>query len=116
MRRSRGTSGGSCARLDATSINQSEPHTPKSNTAEGSTRELKRGVGHEMVRSGAPKRLDYGSLCQKSSTALEIFYLEGKVPDTIVKGQTSDISPLAEYALYECVKLRDTGQSFPDSK
>jgi hypothetical protein len=38
-------------------IKQTEPHTPKSNTAEGSIRELKRGVGREMVRSGAPKRL-----------------------------------------------------------
>jgi hypothetical protein len=38
-------------------IKQTEPHTPKSNAAEGSIRELKRGVGHEMVRSGAPKRL-----------------------------------------------------------
>jgi hypothetical protein len=38
-------------------IKQTEPHTPKSNAAEGSIRELKRGVGREMVRSGAPKRL-----------------------------------------------------------
>jgi hypothetical protein len=52
----------------------------------------------------------------RSSTALDIFYLEVQVPDTIVKGQTSDISPLAEYAWCEWVKFRDTGQSFPDSK
>jgi hypothetical protein len=38
-------------------IKQTEPHAPKSNAAEGSIRELKRGVGREMVRSGAPKRL-----------------------------------------------------------
>jgi hypothetical protein len=38
-------------------IKQTEPHTPKSNAAEGSIREMKRGVGREMVRSGAPKRL-----------------------------------------------------------
>jgi hypothetical protein len=38
-------------------IKQMEPHTPKSNTSEGSIRELKRGVGREMVSSGAPKRL-----------------------------------------------------------
>jgi hypothetical protein len=42
--------------------------------------------------------------------------LKVKVPDTIVKGQTSDISPLAEYAWYEWVKFQDTGQSFLDSK
>jgi hypothetical protein len=38
-------------------IKHLEPHTPKSNAAEGSIRELKRGVKHEMVRYGAPKRL-----------------------------------------------------------
>jgi hypothetical protein len=52
----------------------------------------------------------------RSSTSLDIFYLEGQVPYIIVKGQTSDIYPLAEYAWYEWVKFRDTGQSFPDSK
>jgi hypothetical protein len=73
-----------------------------------------------MVRSGAPNRLWDGCLIReayvRSSTALDILSLEGKVPDTIVKGQNSDISPLAEYAWYEWVKFRDTGQSFPDSK
>jgi hypothetical protein len=52
----------------------------------------------------------------RSSTALYIFSLEVKVPYTIVKGQTSDIYPLTEYAWYEWMKFRDTGQSFPDSK
>jgi hypothetical protein len=33
-----------------------------------------------------------------------------------MKGQTYDISPLAQYAWYEWVKFRETGQSFPDSK
>jgi hypothetical protein len=52
----------------------------------------------------------------RSSTILDIFSLEGQVPYTIVRGQTSDISPLAEYASYEWVQFRVTGQSFPDSK
>jgi hypothetical protein len=81
-------------------IKQTDPHTPKSNAAEDSIRELKRGVGREMVRSGAPKRLWDDCLVReaygRSSTALDIFSLEGQVPDTIVKGQTSDISLLAE--------------------
>jgi hypothetical protein len=107
-------------REDGCHIKQTEPHTPKSNSAEGSIRELKQGVGREIVRSGAPKRLwDYCLVKEayvRSSTSLYIFSLEGQVPATIVKGQTSDISPLAEYAWYELVKFRDTGQSFPDSK
>jgi hypothetical protein len=90
------------------------------NSSEGSIRELKRGVGREIARSGAPKRLWDDCLFREASvrspTSLYIFSLEGKVPDIIVKGQTSDISPLAEYAWYEWVKFRDTGQNFPDSK
>jgi hypothetical protein len=43
-----------------------------------------------------------------SSTALYIFSLEGQVPDKIVKGQTSDISTLTQYAWYEWVKFQDT--------
>jgi hypothetical protein len=73
-----------------------------------------------MVRSGAPKRLWDDCLVReayiRSSTSLDILSLEGQVPHTIVKGQTSDIYPLLEYAWYEWVKFRDTGQIFPDSK
>jgi hypothetical protein len=47
---------------------------------------------------------------------LDIISLEGQVPYTIVKRQTSDTSPLAEYAWYEWVKFQDTGQSLPYSK
>jgi hypothetical protein len=76
-----------------------DPHTPKSNAAEGSIRELKRVVGREMVRSGATKRIWDDFLVReayvRSSTALDIFSFEGKVPDKIVKCQTYDISPLA---------------------
>ena len=40
-----------------THVKQTEPHTPWSNAAEAAIRELKKGVGRQMVRSGAPKRL-----------------------------------------------------------
>ncbi|KAI2506945.1 hypothetical protein MHU86_7441 [Fragilaria crotonensis] len=40
-----------------TRVRQTEPHTPWSNAAEAAIRELKKGVGRQMVRSGAPKRL-----------------------------------------------------------
>jgi hypothetical protein len=71
-----------------------------------------------MVRYGSPKRLWDDCLVReayvRSSTALKIFSLEGQVPDIIVKGQTSEISPLAEYTWYEWLKFRETGQIFPD--
>jgi hypothetical protein len=35
-------------------IKQTEPHTQSSNMGEGSVRELKKGVGRQMLRSGCP--------------------------------------------------------------
>jgi hypothetical protein len=40
-----------------TRVRQTEPHMPWSNAAESAIRGLKKGVGRQMVRSGAPKRL-----------------------------------------------------------
>jgi phage replication-related protein YjqB (UPF0714/DUF867 family) len=37
-------------------IKQTEPHTQSSNMGEGVVRELKKGVGRQMLRSGCPKR------------------------------------------------------------
>jgi hypothetical protein len=37
-------------------IKQTEPHTQSSNMGEGSVRELKKGVGRQMLRSVCPKR------------------------------------------------------------
>jgi hypothetical protein len=37
-----------------THVKQTEPHTPWSNAAEAAIRELKKGVGRQMVRSKAP--------------------------------------------------------------
>jgi hypothetical protein len=49
-------------------------------------------------------------------TALDIFSLGGEVPESKVKCEPADISPMAEYAWYEWVKLRDTSVNFQDFK
>jgi hypothetical protein len=36
-------------------VKQTEPHTQSSNMGEGAVRELKKGVGRQMLRSGCPK-------------------------------------------------------------
>jgi hypothetical protein len=51
-----------------------------------------------------------------SHTSLNIFGLEGQVPESKVKGETVDISTISEYAWYEWVKFRDTAAKFPVSK
>jgi hypothetical protein len=70
-----------------------------------------------MLRSGCPKQLWDDCIIReayvRSHTSLEIFGLEGQVPESKVKGETVDISTIAEYAWYEWVKFRGTAAKFP---
>jgi hypothetical protein len=65
-------------------IKHNEPHTQSFNMGEGGVRELKRGVGRQMLRSGCPKRVwDDCTIREsyvRSHTYLDIFDLEGQVP------------------------------------
>jgi hypothetical protein len=101
-------------------IKQTEPHTQSSNMGEGGVRELKRGVGRQMLCSGCPKRFwdDYiiREAYVRSNTSLDIFGIEGQANESKVKGETFDISTIAEYAWYEWTKFRDTAAKFPVSK
>jgi hypothetical protein len=101
-------------------IKQTEPHIQSSNMGEGAVRELKKGVGRQMMRSGCPKRLWDDCIIReayvRSHTSLGIYGLEGQVPESKIKGETVDISTIAEYAWYEWVKFRDTAAKFPVTK
>jgi hypothetical protein len=87
---------------------------------EGGVRELKRGVGRQILRSGCPKRFWDDCIIReayvRSHTSLYIFCLEGQVPESKVKGETVYVSTIAEYSWYEWVKFRDTAAKFPVSK
>jgi hypothetical protein len=65
----------------------------------GGVRELKRGVGRQMLCSGCPKRLWDNCIIRevyvKSHTSIDIFGLEGQVPESKVKCDTVDISTIA---------------------
>jgi hypothetical protein len=86
-------------------IKQTEPHTQSSNMGEGAVRELKKGVGRQMLRYGCPKRLWDDCIIReayvRSHTSLDIYGLEGQVPESKVKVETVDISTMSEYAWYE---------------
>jgi hypothetical protein len=73
-----------------------------------------------MLCSGCPKRLWDDCIIIEayviSHTFLDIFGLEGQVPESKVKYETVDISTIAEYARYEWVKFHDTSAKFPVSK
>ena len=77
-------------------LRQIEPYSPWMNAAEGSIRELKRGAGRKMEKAGSPKKL-WDHLLElealiRSNTAHNIYQLKGEVPETMVSGETSDIS------------------------
>ena len=98
-------------------LRSTEPYSPWSNSAEREIRELKKGAARKLARSGAPKRLwcfalEYESYV-RSHTALDIFKLDGRVPETVVSGETADISPFCEFGFWDWVKFRDSGVAFP---
>jgi hypothetical protein len=65
-----------------------------------------------MFRSFCPKRFLDDCIIREayviSHTSLDIYGLEGQVPESKIKGETVDISTIAEYAWYEWAIFRDT--------
>jgi hypothetical protein len=87
---------------------------------EGAVRELKKGVGRQILRSGCPERLWDDCIIReayvRSHTSLDMYGLEGQVQESKIKGEKVDISTIAEYAWYEWVKFRYTAAKFAVSK
>ena len=101
-------------------IKQIEPKTPQQNAAETGIKELKNGVGRKMFTSKAPKRLwddclEFESYVQ-SNTWNPRLENNGEVPETIISGETAEVSPLAQLGWYEWCMFRDTAVPFPDDK
>jgi hypothetical protein len=99
---------------------QRDPHTQSSNMGEGEVRELKRGVGRQIIRSACPNKLWDDCIirvvCVLSHTALDIFGLQCQFPESKVKGETVGISTIEEYDWYEWARFCDTAYKFPVSK
>lgn len=94
-----------------------ESYSPWMNGAEDAIRELKRGSSRKMMRSGAPLKLwdhclELEALI-RSHTALSHYELQGRVPETHLRGQTGDISAICEHAWYDWIKWWDEKASFP---
>ncbi|KAL7527142.1 hypothetical protein ACHAWF_004902, partial [Thalassiosira exigua] len=94
-----------------------EPYSPWCNAAEGTIRETKRGSSRKMISSGSPKCLWDHCLeleaLVRSHTALDIFRLNGEVPETLMTGQTADISHISEFSWYDWVYAYDELQKYP---
>ena len=52
----------------------------------------------------------------RSHTALDLYELQGQVPETILSGQTADISPFVECKWYEFVRWYDIKAQFPQPR
>jgi hypothetical protein len=70
-----------------------------------------------MICSGCPKQLWDDCIIReayvRSHTSLDIFGLEGQVPERKFKGETVDISTMAAYDWYEWVQFRYTAVKLP---
>ena len=97
-----------------------EPYSPWQQAAEGCIRELKRGSSRKMIKTGSPKCLwDHCLELEayvRSCTSNDIYMTAGQVPETIMTGNTADISHIAEFGWYDWVMFRDNVPSFPDEK
>jgi hypothetical protein len=71
-----------------------------------------------MLKTHSPKKLwdhcvELASLV-RSNIAHDTYKLDGQVPDSIMFGQTADISHICEYHWYTWVLFRDSQVSFPE--
>ena len=99
---------------------QTEPYSPWMNAAEGCIRELKRGSSRKMLKTRSPKVLwDHCIELEgfiRSCTVNDIYETAGETPETIMTGQTADISHICEFGWYDWVMFRDNVATYPDDK
>ena len=78
-----------------------EPYSPWMMAAEGAIKQMKLVSSRQMMSEGSPKRLWNHCIelegLVRSHTSLDLYDLEGQVPETVMTGQTADISNLCEY-------------------
>ena len=94
-----------------------EPYSPWQNAAERENKELKKDAGRKMTDSSAPLKVwDWALEMEyfiRSHTAHNIYKLDGRgrVPESIISGQTADFSPYCEYGFWQWVMFRKPGDS-----
>jgi hypothetical protein len=99
---------------------QTKPYSPWMNAAEGCIRELKRGSSWKMIHTRSPKTLwDHcieleGYIC--SCTVNDIYETHNETPETIMTGNTADISHICEFGWYYLVMFCDTPPVPPTTK
>ena len=92
-------------------VKQTEPYSPWQNAAEAMIKELEKRTGRKMKRTSSPKVLWDDCLELeaeiRSSTASNIFELEGEVLKMVMNGKTMNITQLCEFGWYDWVYFHD---------
>ena len=95
-----------------------ELFTPWMNAAKKEIKELKKGSCMMLIKSCTPNRLwdDCFELesCIRSNTAQWTYKLDGKVPETIIIGEKSDISQFCEFEWLKWVMFWDKTAAYPN--
>ena len=80
---------------------------------------MKKASGRKMVRAGAPKpfwadAIEWEAYIQ-SNTAWDIYELQGETPETVLSGETANISQFCELSFYEWIMFRDEPVHYPNN-
>ena len=96
-----------------------ERNTPNSNRAERAIGTLKQDTKRDLVEAGAPAVFWCYAMERRAlinnSIARDDIHCHGQTRETVMTGQPTDISNLADFKFYEWVKFRRDGVSFPFS-
>ena len=88
--------------------------------AEGCIKQVKLGLSRKTIKTGTPKPLwNHCSELEggiRSLTALDIYGLQGQVPQTIMSGETTEISPYCEFRWFQWVMYYEPNAMYPDDK
>ena len=97
-----------------------DPYYPLMMDAKVCIKHLKQGLSRKMLKSTSPKWLwdhciELEALI-RSNNDLDIYGLEGQVPETVMTGQSANISNLCEYERFQLVMYYQTKERYPDDK
>ena len=95
-----------CREADCQLVN-TEPYYPWSMASKGCIKHLNQGLSRKILKSASPKQLwdnciELEALI-RSNNVLDIYGIEGQVPETVLTGQTGDISNLCKYEWFQWV-------------
>ena len=94
-----------------------KPFTPCLNAAGRKIKELKKGYGRKLTKSGTPNKFcyDFFELMPyiRSNTAHSIYKLDGDIPETTMSGESSNIRQFCEFEWFEWGMFQDKWHHIP---